>query len=246
MIYSGRLSQRTIDKAIVEKKGKRGKRDWKKMRLIIFFLPIIYRVYMGVTYFISKKTYINFEGFWERVEKEEDVLCALWHQDIVMAPFFYRKNKKKEIATIASKSRDGEIIVNVLKRFGFITIRGSSSRGGAEALRSMKGYFEKCKGALAGITVDGPRGPAGKVKAGIILLAKETGATIYPLRGWAKRKILLNSWDRTMIPLPFNHFVFVCGEPIIVPKDADKKTLHRIRGDLELSLKEIAERAEMT
>lgn len=227
------------------KKMKAVRSNWKT-RFITLFLPLIYKIYMELTYYTSRKRYINFEEILEQVDREEkNILCALWHQDIVISPYVYRKKTKKKIATVASKSKDGEIISCVLKKFGFAIIRGSSSRGGAEAIESIKGYFDNSKGSVVAITVDGPRGPARKVKPGFIRLAKETGATIYPLRGWARRKILLNNWDNTMIPLPlFNHLVFVCGEPITVPKNADKKTLQRIRGDLEFNLKEIAERAE--
>ena len=196
--------------------------------------------YMWLVYHTSKKTYINYNRLKERLDKKQGTLSATWHQSTILLTYPYRH---MGVATIASRSKDGEIISSVLKRLGFHSFRGSSSKGGGQALSSII-KFLKTEGLFATITVDGPRGPAKKVKTGIVRLAQSTGYPIFPLHGWAKRKILVKSWDRTMIPLPFNHLIILCGDPITVSKNTDKKELQELANGLESRLNSISEEAE--
>ena len=218
----------------------KGHLTWKT-RVIITLIPFIYNAYMWLVYHTSKKTYINYERLKERIDKRQGTLTATWHQSTILLTYPYRH---MGVATIASRSRDGEIISSVLKRLGFHTFRGSSSRGGGKALSSIIAFLNT-EGIFATITVDGPRGPAKKVKTGIVRLAQSTGYPVFPLHGWAKRKILIKSWDRTMIPLPFNHLLIICGDPIAVPEDTDKKGLEDLTKDLESRLNGLSNQAEM-
>ncbi len=211
-----------------------------KTRVIITLIPFIYSTYMRLVFLTSKKTYINYARLKERLDKKQGSLSATWHQSTILLTYPYRH---MGVATIASRSRDGEIISSVLKRLGFHSFRGSSSKGGGKALSSII-EFLKTEGIFATITVDGPRGPAKKVKTGIFRLAQSTGYPIFPLHGWAKRRILIKSWDRTMIPLPFNHLIIICGDPIRVPEETDKKGLQKLAGRLESRLNSISEKAE--
>ena len=196
---------------------------------------------MRLVFYTSRKTYINFERLWTSLKNGENAIGAVYHQDSIISPFNYRGRK---IVTMASASKDGEIISQVLERCGFIPIRGSSSNGGAAALRAIVTYMEDHTGVLTGITVDGPRGPARKIKHGILIIARSTGAPIYPLRAWAKPKFLFKNWDRTMLPLPFSRLVFMCGDPALIPKDADDEAIERYRAQLELDMQEMTKRAE--
>ena len=212
-----------------------------KLRIILWLVPFIYNNYMRLVFYTSRKTYINFERLWRRLAEGGNVVGAVYHQDSIISPFNYRGRR---IVTMASASRDGEIISQVLERCGFIPVRGSSSRGGTAALKAMIDYLKSHNGVLAGITVDGPRGPARKVKHGILILARETASPILALRAWARPKYLFPNWDRTMLPLPFSHLVFFCGEPLYVPADADEKVLEEYREQLERQMLELSARAE--
>ncbi|MBI5286709.1 MAG: lysophospholipid acyltransferase family protein [Deltaproteobacteria bacterium] len=205
-----------------------------KDRVILALAPWVYSLYMGFVYLTSRKTHIGFEKVWDRIDTGEKVIAALWHKDIVLAPYAYRH---KEVLTIASRSRDGEVIARVMERLGFKVVRGSSSRGGGRVLKEMVEYLKRGNARIAAITVDGPRGPAGKVKPGILFLAQTSGVPIYPVRCMAKRSISLNNWDRTKIPLPFNHLIFRLGEPLEVTEGADKGWLQRDREELESRLR---------
>ncbi len=166
---------------------------------------------MGLVYLTSKKRYIGFEGVEEYIRDGGKAIAAIWHQDIVLALYEYRD---RGILTLASRSRDGEIIAEALRYLGYDVVRGSSSRGGGRAMLEMVRRMVEGKNSVVAITVDGPRGPARRVKPGILFLACKTGARLYPVSCRAARNITLKSWDRTLIPLPFNRLTFRCGRPI--------------------------------
>ncbi len=126
-------------------------------------------------------------------------VLALWHAE--MFPLIYLKNKVK-VATIASKSKDGEFITRILNYLGFKIARGSSSRGGAQALLSLVKYMQD--GYAAAITIDGPRGPRHEVKSGAIFLAQKSQKPIIAIRAKAHKAKVFGSWDKFILPLPFS------------------------------------------
>ena len=97
---------------------------------------------------------------------------------------------------------------------------------------------------MCGIAVDGSRGPARRAKRGILHIAQATGAPIYPMRTWAKYRILAPTWDRTLIPLPFNHLIFFLDEPLFVPADLEPADLEHLRQNLERRLNGLAGKSE--
>ncbi len=206
-----------------------------KNRFIVSLAPYIYKAYMGIVYLTSRKSYVGFEGVRHKINCGEKIIAALWHQDILLAPYAYRHYR---ILTLASRSRDGELIARIIERLGFEVVRGSSSKGGGRAVKEMVEHLKGDGLQIAAITVDGPRGPAHKVKTGILFIARESGATIYPVRFSAKRAVYLSNWDRTMVPLPFNNLVFRCGKPLKIPKNAGKSDLKKLAQGLERELKE--------
>ncbi len=182
-------------------------------------IPLFYRLYIGLVFLTSKRIYIGFEDLLERLKKGKAIV-AIPHQFILLAPYIYRE---KGVITMASRSKDGEIIARTLEALGFEVVRGSSSRGGSRALLSMVKRLKGEDVKVAALTVDGPRGPKGKVKPGVAFLARKTGLPLYPVTCEARRKILLKNWDRTLIPLPFNHLTFRCGTPLMVGEDLDDR-----------------------
>ena len=139
-------------------------------------------------------------------------ILALWHGRILAGLDYFRD---RHIVVITSQNFDGEWIARVLKRFGFGTARGSSSRGGARALVQMR--RDLAAGRPGAFTVDGPRGPARVVQPGVVWLAGATGHPILPYHVEASRAWTLRSWDRTQIPRPFSTVAIAIGAPIEVP-----------------------------
>jgi len=146
----------------------------------------------------------------EVVREKGPVILSLWHSDFLSSLYFYRYNKN--VAVMASLSKDGDLITKSLDSLGYQTIRGSSSRGGArvllEAVKKIK------EGVTVAFTIDGPKGPVHEVKPGIIMLAQKTGVPIVPMSIAYQNAIKLNNWDGTRIPLPFSKSVVHIGKPL--------------------------------
>lgn len=156
------------------------------------------------------------------------VICVFWHGRMLMMPFAH---PGQPVAVLISHHRDGEYIGRIAKRFGFLLIRGSATRGGAEAFRRMVTALQE--GFHVAITPDGPRGPRGQAKMGIIELAKLTGCPVLPVAFSSSSRLFLKSWDAFLIPLPFSRGVYVWGEPLSVKPDADEAEMAKQRQILE-------------
>jgi len=157
------------------------------------------------------------------------VLICIWHQQFFSAIRYFKKYQKYNPSLMISKSKDGEIIAGVAKRTGWHPVRGSSSRGGSEALHGMIDRLKTSR--LSGHVVDGPRGPSGIVKSGVIRMAHTTGAMIVPFFTYADKAWYMNSWDKFMIPRPFTKVTLRFGEMIKFDpsennEDFEKQRLH--------------------
>ena len=139
-------------------------------------------------------------------------IFSLWHSRLL--PLVYT-HRNRAIAVLVGQHRDGELLSRVITRLGYRTARGSSTRGGEEGLRDMLRHAEQRH--LLAITPDGPRGPAERVKPGLVYLASRTGYSVLPTAAAATREWALRSWDRFRVPKPFSRVVFGYGEPITVP-----------------------------
>jgi lysophospholipid acyltransferase (LPLAT)-like uncharacterized protein len=164
-------------------------------------------------------------------------ILALWHGRILPGLHYFRN---RGIVVITSQNFDGEWIARILQRFGFGTARGSSSRGGARALVQLR--QDLAAGRPAAFTVDGPRGPARVVQAGVAFLAGATGQPVLPYHIEADRHWTLNSWDRTQIPKPFTTVALVIGEPIRV-ESTDEASLEAKSLEIAAALQALEQRA---
>ncbi len=157
-------------------------------------------------------------------------IFAFWHGRILPATLFW---KDKGIVVITSQNFDGEWIAGIIRRFGYGTARGSSSRGGARALVQLR--RELANGRPVAFTVDGPRGPARAAQPGAVFLAGATGHPILPFHIEASRFWTMKSWDRTQVPKAFSTLAVAIGEPIYV-RDTAATTIEAMRVELERSL----------
>ena len=175
---------------------------------------------------------------WEKARAEIEsrrCIAAFWHSRILMVSYLY---KGWGGAVLVSKSKDGEIMTQVLKRQGHETIRGSTSRHGVQAMAKL---IKALKADIRpGVVVpDGPRGPRFRVQPGVITLAQKTGYPIVPISYSAKRLKVFNSWDRFILPRPFSKGRVIYGAPISVPSDLDGKARELYREKLEDELNRI-------
>ncbi|HEX6640700.1 MAG TPA: lysophospholipid acyltransferase family protein [Thermoanaerobaculia bacterium] len=173
----------------------------------------------------------------EHMEGTPQYILAFWHRH--MLPLLGRSRWKPPIAVMTSRSKDGDISTNVLALYGVESARGSSTRGGSSALR---GLLRKARdGRSMVFTPDGPRGPAGVVKDGVIFAAQASRLPILPMAYAAKKFIQLRSWDRMIIPKPFSKGLILYGAPIVVPRDGDTEEWRVI---VEQRLNELSAEAE--
>jgi lysophospholipid acyltransferase (LPLAT)-like uncharacterized protein len=119
----------------------------------------------------------------------------------------------------------------VAKRTGWHPVRGSSSKGGKSALYDMIVNLKKTK--LAAHIVDGPRGPSGKVKAGVIRLAHAANAVIVPFYVSAENGWHFNSWDKFLLPKPFSKVSLRFGKMIKLDSVKDEVSFEKQRKQLE-------------
>jgi hypothetical protein len=129
------------------------------------------------------------------------VLLCGWHQQFFAAIRHFKSYAPYHPALMISQSKDGDIIAGIAEKSGWHTVRGSSSRDGGRALKEMVGQLQLT--GLAAHVVDGPRGPAGIIKAGAVSLARASGAVVVPLYTASDRAWYFKSWDRFMLPKPF-------------------------------------------
>ena len=147
----------------------------------------------------------------------ERYIYAFWHQRQV---FFTWSHRDCEAAVLVSKSKDGEMIAQTMRLSRIDAVRGSSSRGGASAAREMVEILRS--GKDAGITPDGPKGPARQVKEGAVRVAQLSGAPIVPIGNALSNKLeFAKAWDRFQIPLPFGRAVVIYGTPVRVGPNDD-------------------------
>ncbi len=158
------------------------------------------------------------------------ILCA-WHQQFFVAIRHFQNYSGFNPSLMISQSADGDIIAGVAKKSGWHTVRGSSSRGGKEALKKLIDRLAVT--GLAGHIVDGPKGPAGHVKAGAIQLAHAAHAEIVPFYVSADRAWYFNSWDNFFLPKPFARVVISFGKILRFSPSEDKSAFETQRLFLE-------------
>ncbi len=137
---------------------------------------------------------------------------------------------------LVSRSRDGELLVPLLKSCGCIPIRGSSGKGGKGGATALTQMIRHCQqGHPAGIAVDGPKGPRGKAQKGVAMLAQKAGIPIVPVVLVPRRRFTFTkAWDRMQLPSPFCRLDCHFADPIVVNEDDDiDQVLRRVEESLE-------------
>ncbi|HUP38060.1 MAG TPA: lysophospholipid acyltransferase family protein [Candidatus Limnocylindria bacterium] len=160
------------------------------------------------------------------------LIYAVWHDRMLLLPYLYGH---RGAHVLASRSRDGELVARWIRGFGLDPVRGSSSRGGGEALRALTRALRS--GGEVVVVPDGPRGPREVLKPGVIALARRSGAPIVPAAVGASSEWRLRSWDSFRIPRPFARCVVRFGEPIHVSRDAHRAGEDAARKEVEAALR---------
>ena len=177
------------------------------------------------------------ESLWN---SDRPIIVCFWHARLMMMPFAW--TRAQSFNMLISSHADGQFIAGTVSWFGFKTIAGSSSRGGAGALRALVRVLKG--GNTVGITPDGPRGPRMRASGGAVALARLAGAPLVPLAFSCRRRRVLNSWDRFVLAWPFSSGIFMWGDPMDVPGDADSAALDVLRLELEERMNSLTAEAD--
>ncbi len=159
------------------------------------------------------------------------MILSFWHDCIFPATYIWRN---LQIRVMSSDSFDGEYTGRIIRKFGFVKVRGSSSKGAVRALLAMRREVEQ--GATVAFTIDGPRGPRYVAKPGPVVLARATGAPMVAFHIAIEKAWVLNTWDRSLLPKPFSKALLRVSRRITVPADADDAQKEHSHAELQSAL----------
>jgi lysophospholipid acyltransferase (LPLAT)-like uncharacterized protein len=168
----------------------------------------------------------------------ERYIYAFWHENLLLPACHYGR---PNVRVLISQHADGQLIAEICRHLGFGLVRGSTTRGGVEAVREMLHAGPDCHLA---ITPDGPRGPRRQAQSGLVYLAAWTGMPIVPAGIGYHRPWRARSWDRFAVPRPWTRATCVIAEPVVVPANADREELERYRVRVEEAMRWATEAAE--
>jgi lysophospholipid acyltransferase (LPLAT)-like uncharacterized protein len=184
-------------------------------------------------------------GIYEQLDPQLPVIITFWHGQHFMMPLLKKRRHRAKV--LISRHRDGEMNAIATERLGIGAVRGSGShdgefhrKGGVSAFKAMVSALEQ--GYNMALTADVPK--VSRIAGlGIIMLARQTGRPILPVVIATSRFKRLNNWDRSVINLPFGRGVFLAGELVHVPRDADDAAMEALRVKLQDNLNDATRRA---
>ncbi len=153
------------------------------------------------------------ERLFRAMDKGDGAIIALWHGRMLLPVYHFRN---RNISSLVSLHRDGELITRIVTRLGYIIRRGSPRQGGREGFLAMSRDLKT--GETVSIFPDGPTGPRYNLRDGIIHLARISGAPIFPISFSSSPSWRIKSWDRFMIMKPFSRGIICVGAPVKVPR----------------------------
>ena len=204
------------------------------LRIIIWLGYWVIRL-IGPTLRVS----ISFEEGAQATLEQRPLIGSFWHSCIIPATYICRN---LGVRVMSSYSYDGEYMGRIIHRFGFVAVKGSSSRNAVRALLGLRRALED--GWTVAFTLDGPRGPRHKVKPGPVALARSSGVPLTMFHAAVDRAWVLNSWDRMMIPMPFSRVLLRFGKLIPVPANATDEEVERYTIELQAALDRVCAFAE--
>jgi lysophospholipid acyltransferase (LPLAT)-like uncharacterized protein len=177
------------------------------------------------------------------VEQTQDAPCgiAIWHGDeLALIPRFGHLRP----TLLVSRSRDGESMARATRSLGYRVTRGSSTRGAVGGLIALIRAVRE--GHSVVLAVDGPQGPRGVCKPGIVRIVQKAGAPLFPVGvAVSYRFVFKKSWNQVYLPLPFSRQVVFVDRPILFSETDDPGAMDRHCRRVEAALQEAHEKAKM-
>ena len=183
----------------------------------------------------------RFERVWapdyaRALQAGEKFVYVFWHSGLLPLTM---DRVGEGIAVLVSQHRDGELVARLLERLGYVTARGSSTRGGDAGVRELLAWAER--GRHLAVTPDGPRGPVEQAKDGAVYVATRTGLRVVPIGMGVRQAWRLKSWDRFRVPRPFARIAVTYGPPVsLASDDSARATLESALRDTAAAARERA------
>jgi lysophospholipid acyltransferase (LPLAT)-like uncharacterized protein len=211
---------------------------WRRMQIpVIGWLGTFLVAAIGMT---MRFEVLGFEHYLNSRAAGRPIIAAFWHRAIFPSIWWWRNRK---IVVMNTTNFDGQWTRRVIERFGFLTVQGSSSRGGLRGLVAMADLL--AQGRDVAFTVDGPRGPRFVAKPGPVMLARKTG---FPLMlyhiGVEHGHTFERTWDQFQIPRPFSRAVMIVAPLLEVPADLDREGLERKQAEMQAVLDRVRDITE--
>lgn len=211
---------------------------WQRVQLAL--VTAIASAFIAIVGRTLRVTFSWEEGSIGSMDNVYPGIYPFWHRCVLGAAWIFRG---RNFAVLTSRSRDGEYIARVIRRFGFVPIRGSSSRGGQRGLLEIDTFVKN--GGAAAFTIDGPRGPRFVAKRGPVLLARTTGVAITAFYVAMEKAWVINTWDAMMIPRPFSRALVRVARKIFVPPDASDEQLSAAHSEMQAALDRVTAYADL-
>ncbi|HYM76661.1 MAG TPA: lysophospholipid acyltransferase family protein [Candidatus Dormibacteraeota bacterium] len=206
---------------------------------------IILRIIIWAGYWVIRligptlRVCISYEEGAQQTLEQRPLIGSFWHSCLIPSTYICRD---LGVRVMSSNSYDGEYMGRIIHKFGFVAVKGSSSRNAVRALLGLRRALED--GWTVAFTLDGPRGPRHKVKPGPVALARSSGVPLTTFHAAVDKAWVLHTWDRLMIPAPFSRVLLRFGKLIPVPRDASDEDVERHTAELQSSLDRVCEFAE--
>lgn len=197
---------------------------------IIFIARLIFKT--------VKINYDNYDAAEKLIKENKNFTAAFWH-GTMMAP--WKIFSDKNFSALVSKSKDGEMLTKLLKRWKYKVARGSSADGGGEALKKM--IELAAAGMSVAITPDGPKGPPHVFKPGAVITAKKTGMPLVLIGVGYSRKWIFKSWDKFEFPKFFCRINLCFSDPIYINNDLSYEATSNKISECELELNKLQQKA---
>jgi lysophospholipid acyltransferase (LPLAT)-like uncharacterized protein len=233
------VSEAAAHESIASAESASGPRKWTLRQRIVLSL-IVWAGYwfirlLGPTLRVS----VSYEEGAQKRLDDRPLVASFWHSCMIPAAYIFRD---MGIRVMSSYSYDGEYMGRIIKRFGYVAVKGSSSRNPVRALLGLRRAVNE--GWTVAFTLDGPRGPRHKVKPGPVGLGKSSGVALTTFHAAVEKGWALHSWDRMVIPKPFSRVLVRVGRLIHVPSDASEGDLERYTAELQATLDRVREFSE--
>ncbi len=183
--------------------------------------------------------FVNNKAIDELEKQNRNFILGFWHGTMLL-PWYLNRNKN--FAGLTSKSKDGDLLAKILKKWNYKVLRGSSSEGGEVALGLMIDFAKN--GYSIAVTPDGPKGPPYKLKAGAVVSAKKAKLPLILVGIGFKKKRYLKSWDRFQIPRFFTRANVYYSDPVYVSENLSHEETSKIIDECEKKLNELQSEAE--